>query len=196
MRTRRWLVAVLLIAMPLTAAIGADKSALTRSEKVLVLHEGTEADRVALKTLSESGMLDKLVKHWLQSKELTTKASGYGTFEGFRHRFISACMARDVEQVVNYCELPLRGTASFTESFEDISSCSQFAKSFDRLFTKQVVQIMMNTAAEKKSNGTIHLGCSLNEYDEEEGIIIESALIFVFKPIRETFKLVQVIPVG
>lgn len=196
MSNRKWMVVALLIAMPLTATFGADFSALTRSEKALVLHEGTEADRVALTTLSKSGMLEKLLKLCRANNKLTTKASGYGTFEGFRQRFISACLARDVEQVVNYCELPLRGTAVFTESFEDISSCSQFAKSFESLFTKQVVQIMMNTTAEKKSNGTIHLGCSLNEYDEDEGMIIESALIFVFKPVRETFKLVEVIPVG
>ena len=196
MSKTKWMVVALLIAMPLTATFGADFSALTRSEKALVLHEGTEADRAALKTLSKSGMLEKLVKHCRGSKQLTTKASGYGTFEGFRQRFISACLARDVEQVVNYCELPLRGTELFTDNFEAISSCTQFAKSFDRLFTKQVVQIMMNTSAEKKSNGTIHLGCLLNEYDEDEGMIIESALIFVFKPLRETYKLVEVIPVG
>ena len=196
MMTKKWLVAILLLALPLATTYGAENSTLTRSEKVLVMHEGTEADRAALLTLSKSGMLEKLVNSWRAKKNLTTKASGYGTFEGFRQRFINACLARDVEQVVNYCELPLRGTEVFTDSFETISTCGQFAKSFDRLFTKQVVQIMMNTAAQKQSDGTIHLGCSLNEYDEDEGMIMESALIFVFKPVRDTYRLVEVIPVG
>lgn len=190
------LAVVVLMIVPLTVAFGADYTVLPRSARALVLHDCTAADRVALDTLSASGTLEKLVLQLQQGNAKTTKASGYGTFEGFRQRFVSACLTSDVEQVLNYCQLPIRGTAVFTETYETISTCSQFAMSFERLFTKQVVQILMNAVAEKRPNGTIHLACILNEYDEDEGMIIESSLIFVFKPVRDTFRLVEVIPVG
>lgn len=195
MNTAKWLVVVMVLAIPLSAFAAPQGSVLSRSEKVLALHEGTAADRAALETLSKSGLLEKLVNHWRSStKASQTKASG--SFSAFHQKFANACLARDVEQVINYCTLPLGGTEMFTDDWTPISTCSQFEKAFPRIFTPQVGQALINTTPEKQADGSIHLGCCLNEYDEEEGMIMESAVIFVFKPVSDKFRLVNIIFVG